>query len=251
MNRSPRSQPSDTATDGSPVNAAGARTAAMTQTAAMTVSAACVQTSSRRPPASSSGPAESTAARTPANRATLPIEMAAVRSCGGKYRAAILVMEFSTSGWPAAITNCPARAQPNDSGPPSRSRAPAPVRTAPADSARPEADIEPPPAGQRQDHVHQREDHRQVPDGTFGDAHRPVRLGRDGRVGQPQQLGAGGQQAIPGQDHPPVRPDRADASRGRTPSGLCTHRAPAAILPAPGPARHWLSMPGRGAAPQG
>src|SRR5664279_4636534 len=74
MNRSPLSQPSDTATDGSPVNAAGVRTAATTQLAATTVSAACVQTSSLRPPASSSGPPESMAARTPPNSATLPME---------------------------------------------------------------------------------------------------------------------------------------------------------------------------------
>ena len=94
MNRSPLSQPSDAATDGSPVNAAGVRTAATTQTAATTVSAACVQTSSRRPPASNSGPPESTATSTPANSATLPTEMAAVRSSGGKYRAAIFVIEF-------------------------------------------------------------------------------------------------------------------------------------------------------------
>ena len=137
MNRSPLSQPSVIATDGSPVKAGGVRTATRTQTAATAVSPACVQTSSLRPPASSSGPAESTAASTPANSATLPTEMAAVRSCGGKYRAATLVIEFSTSGCPAAIRNWPARAQPNDSGPASRSRAPAPVRTAPADSARP------------------------------------------------------------------------------------------------------------------
>jgi len=52
---------------------------------------------------------------------TLPIEMAVVRSCGGKYRAATLAIEFSTSGWPSATTNCPARAQPYDPGPNSRS----------------------------------------------------------------------------------------------------------------------------------
>ena len=43
----------------------------------------------------------------PANRATLPTEIAMVRSLAGKYRAATLVIELSTNGWPAAITNWP------------------------------------------------------------------------------------------------------------------------------------------------
>ena len=66
---------------------------------------------------------------------TLPIEMAVVRSCGGKYRAATFVIEFSTSGWPSATTNCPARAQPYDAGPSSRSSPPPAVRIAPTESA--------------------------------------------------------------------------------------------------------------------
>ena len=48
----------------------------------------------------------------PTNSATLPTEIAAVRSRAGKYRAATLVIELSTNGWPAAITNWPASAHP-------------------------------------------------------------------------------------------------------------------------------------------
>ena len=67
---------------------------------------------------------------------TLPAEIAAVRSGAGKYRAATLVIEFSTSGWPAATTNCPASAHPYEVGPARRSRPPPAVRIAPAESAR-------------------------------------------------------------------------------------------------------------------
>ena len=67
---------------------------------------------------------------------TLPAEIAAVRSRSGKYRAATLVIEFSTSGCPAATTICPASAQAYDVGPARRSRPPPAVRIAPVDSAR-------------------------------------------------------------------------------------------------------------------
>ena len=112
MSRSPRSQRSDTATDGSPGKAAGVLTAASTHPAASTATAACTHSRSVSPPASNSGPPESTAARMPTNSATLPAEIAAVRSLAGKYRAATLVIELSTNGWPAAITNWPASAHP-------------------------------------------------------------------------------------------------------------------------------------------
>ena len=97
-NRSPRSQPSDRATDGSPWNAAWVPTARTTQAAATTAMTACTESSSLSPPASNSGPPVSTAARMPMYNDTLPIEMAVVRSCGGKYRAATFVIEFSSSG---------------------------------------------------------------------------------------------------------------------------------------------------------
>ena len=84
MNRSPRSQRSDGATDGSPGKAAGTRITASTHTAATTATAACTERSSLRPPALSSGPPVRTAARMPANRATLPMETAVVRSLAGK-----------------------------------------------------------------------------------------------------------------------------------------------------------------------
>ncbi len=112
------------------------RTAGSTQAAATTATAACTVSSSRSPPASNSGPPPSTATRMPRYSDTLAAEIAAVRSGAGKYRAATLVIEFSTSGWPAATTNCPASAHPNELGPARRSRPPPAVRIAPADSAR-------------------------------------------------------------------------------------------------------------------
>ena len=83
----------------------------------------------------------------PTNKATLPMEIAAVRSLAGKYRAATLVIELSTNGWPAAITNWPARAQPYDDGPASRSRPPAAVSAAPRLSACPNRASSQRPAG--------------------------------------------------------------------------------------------------------
>ena len=136
MNRSLRSQRRDTATDGFPGNAAGARATASTHPAATTATAAWTHSRSVSPPACSSGPPVRAAARMPANKATLPIEIAVIRSLAGKYRPATLVIELSTNGWPAAITNWPATAQPYDDGPASRSSAPAPVSTAPRPSAR-------------------------------------------------------------------------------------------------------------------
>ena len=74
----------------------------------------------------------------PAYRATLPTETAKVRSLAGKYRPATLVIELSTNGWPAAVTNWPVIAQPYDVGPAMRSRPPAPpVKIAPRPSACP------------------------------------------------------------------------------------------------------------------
>jgi len=112
------------------------RSAASTQAAAITATAACTDSSNRSPPASNSGAPLSTAARMPRYSDTVPAEIAAVRSCAGKYRAATLVIEFSTSGWPAATTTCPASAHAYDDGPARRSRPPPAVRIAPADSAR-------------------------------------------------------------------------------------------------------------------
>src|SRR6516225_9051694 len=135
-NRSPHSQRSDTATDGSPRNAARVRSAISTQAAATTARAACTDSSSRSPPASNSGLPMSTATRMPRYNDTLPAEIAAVRSRSGKYRAATLVIEFSTSGCPAATTICPASAHAYEVGPTRRSRPPPAVRIAPVDSAR-------------------------------------------------------------------------------------------------------------------
>src|SRR5262249_32044838 len=78
-NRSPHSQRSDTATDGSPGNAAGVRTATSTHAAATAATAACTDSSSRSPPASNSGLPMSTATRMPRYRDTVPAEIAAVR----------------------------------------------------------------------------------------------------------------------------------------------------------------------------
>src|ERR1017187_9017319 len=136
MKRSRFSQPSETATDGSPRKAGGVRSASSTQTAATTPSAPCTSSTSRRPPASNNGLPDRAATRIPAYSDTLPMEIAVVRSCSGKYRAATFVIELSTSGWPTAITSWPPHAHQNDPGLPSRSRPPAPVRTAPSPSAR-------------------------------------------------------------------------------------------------------------------
>ena len=136
MKRSRFSQPSETATDGSPRKAGGVRSASSTQTAATAPTAPCTSRTSRRPPAPNSGPADRAAARIPTYSDTLPMEIAAVRSCCGKYRAATFVIELSTSGWPTAITSWPPNAHQNDSGLTSRSRPPTPVRIAPSPSAR-------------------------------------------------------------------------------------------------------------------
>ncbi len=71
----------------------------------------------------------------PTNSEAVPIEMAVARSAGAKYRAATLVMLFSTSGCPQAITSCPPSCQPNEVGATRRISAPAPVRSAPTPSA--------------------------------------------------------------------------------------------------------------------
>src|SRR4029077_4992299 len=185
MNRSSRSQRSDTATDGSPGKAAGVRTAASTHTAASTATAACTHSSSARPPASNSGPPESTAARMPANSATLPTEIAAVRSRAGKYRAATLVIELSTNGWPGASTKRPGRAHPHGTGTPGPRQPPQPEEHGPAQPQqataggknRPEAEglpepgVEPAAGGQRQDDVHEREDDGEITDRSRRHAH--------------------------------------------------------------------------------
>ena len=46
------------------------------------------------------------------------------------------MIELSTNGWPTAITNWPAMAQPYDDGPARRTSPPAPVKAAPRPSAR-------------------------------------------------------------------------------------------------------------------
>ena len=127
--------------------AAGTRTATSTQAAPATATTACTSSSSRRPPACSSGPPASAAARIPQNCAALATEMAAVRWAGGKYRAATLVVAFSTSGWPADSTTWPARIHAYELGPASRSSAPAAVSSAPADRARPNRRSSQRPAG--------------------------------------------------------------------------------------------------------
>ena len=127
---------------------------------------------------------------------TLPIETAAVRSRPGSNAPATLVIELSTNGWPTAITNWPAMAQPYDDGPARRTSA-AGAGQGRAEAERPlEAGVEPAAGRQRQDDVHQREDPGEVTHRPLGHPHDPMGLGRDRRVGEPEELGARGQQRI-------------------------------------------------------